>query len=262
MQKGKGVSRLSAAPISAVSREDQVTLGQQEEDYFGYSDPLAQSMKKQQREEGSTLTEMLRDAREKADAHQKELDKLKQNNPRYGDAPLEAYARISRARTPAQAGSAAGYARRRAMQLRAAQRTDPEHADQIKAAAGQLEKAAVRANRKKLELNREQLSRARMKRMVKENRRREEQRIRQELRKSQTMRAIRESGYFKETEIANRQADQLTATKMELKAQAEQLGAVSQRDIDAAIQGYSEGTQLATVDVDAPMQFPQVDVQA
>lgn len=262
MQKGKGVSRLSAAPISAVSREDQVTLGQQEEDYFGYSGPLAQSMKKQQREEGSTLTEMLRDAREKADAHQKELDKLKQINPRYGDAPLEAYARISRARTPAQAGSAAGYARRRAMQLRAAQRTDPEHADQIKAAAGQLEKAAVRANRKKLELNREQLSRARMKRMVKENRRREEQRIRQEFRKSQTMRAIRESGYFKEAEIANRQADQLTATKMELKAQAEQLGAVSQRDIDAAIQGYSEGTQLATVDVDAPMQFPQVDVQA
>lgn len=263
MQKGKGVSRLSAAPISAVSREDQVTLGQQEEDYFGYSSPLAQSMKKQRAEkESSGLTEMLQEAREKADAHQKELDKLKKINPRYGDAPLEAYARISRARTPAQAGSAAGYARRRAMQLRAAQRTDPEHADQIKAAAGQLEKAAARANRKKLELNREQLSRARMKRMVKENRRREAQRIRQELRKSQTMRAIRESGYFKETEIANRQADQLTATKMELKAQAEQLGAVSQGAIDAAIQGYSEGTQLATVDLDAPMQLPQVDVQA
>lgn len=262
MQNGKGVSRLSTAPISAISREDQVTIGQQEEDWFGYSSPLAQSMKKQRQEEGPSLSELLRDAREKADAHQKELDKLKKVTPRYGDAPLEAYARISRARTPAQAGSAAGYARRRAMQLKAALRTDPEHADQIRAAAGQLEKAAARANRKKLELNREQLSRARMKRMVKENRRREEQRIRQELRKSQAMRAIRESGYFKEAEIANRQAEQLTATKMELKAQAEQLGAVSQGAIDAAIQGYSEGTQLATVDVDAPMSFPQVDVQA
>ena len=239
-----------------------MTIGQQEEDSFGYSGPLAQSMKRQREEEGPTLSELLRDAREKADAHQKELDKLKKVTPRYGDAPLEAYARISRARTPAQAGSAAGYARRRAMQLKAALRTDPEHADQIKAAAGQLEKAVGRANRKKLELNREQLSRARMKRMVRENRRREEQRLRQELRKSQAMRAIRESGYFKETEIANRQADQLTATKMELKAQAEQLGISAHASMDAALQGYSEGTQLATVDVDAPMQVPQVDVQA
>lgn len=238
-----------------------MTIGQQEEDYFGYSSPLAQSMKKQREEEGPSLSELLRDAREKADAHQKELDKLKKVTPRYGDAPLEAYARISRARTPAQAGSAAGYARRRAMQLKAALRTDPEHADQIKAAAGQLEKAAVRANRKKLELNREQLSRARMKRMVKENRRREEQRIRQELRKSQTMRAIRESGYFKETEIANRQADQLTATKMELKAQAEQLGITTYASLDTAMQGYSSAVHTAEV-VDAPVSTPQVDVQA
>lgn len=252
---------MGTAPISAIAREDQVTIGQQEEGYSGYSTPLAQSMKKQ-REEGSSLAEMLQDAREKADAHQKQLDKLKKVTPRYGDAPLEAYARISRARTPSQAGSAAGYARRRAMQLRAALRTDPEHADQIRAAAGQLEKAVGRANRKKLELNREQLSRARMKRMARENRRREEQRIRQELRKSQAMRAIRESGYFKEAEIANRQADQLTATKMELKAQAEQLGISTQASIDAAMQGYSAGTQLATVDVDAPMPVPQVDVQA
>lgn len=262
MRNGKGVSRLSTAPISAITREDQVTIGQQEEDYFGYSSPLAQSMKKRREEEGPTLSELLRDAREKADAHQKELDKLKKVTPRYGDAPLEAYARISRARTPAQAGSAAGYARRRAMQLKAALRTDPEHADQIKAAAGQLEKAVGRANRKKLELNREQLSRARMKRLIRENKRREEQRLRQELRKSQTMRAIRESGYFKETEIANRQADQLTATKMELRAQAEQFDAAVHTSLDAALQGYSVGTQLATVDVDAPVQTPQVNVQA
>lgn len=252
---------MGTVPISAISREDQVTIGQQEEDYFGYSSPLAQSMKKQQREEGPALTGLFRDAREKADAHQRELDKLKKITPRYGDAPLEACARISRARTPAQAGSAAGYARRRLMQLRAAQRTDPEHADQIRAAAGQLEKAVGRANRKKLELNREQLSQARRKRLIREDRRREEQRIRQELRKSQAMRAIRESGYFKEAEIANRQADQLTAARMELKAQAEQLGAASQKAIGAAVQGYSSAVEAAQI-ADAPVSFPQVDVQA
>ena len=40
---------MGSAPISAVAREDQVTIGQQEESYFGYSVPLAQSMKKQQK---------------------------------------------------------------------------------------------------------------------------------------------------------------------------------------------------------------------
>ncbi len=202
---------------------------------------------------------MIRDAKEKADA-QREKFKLAKTSPRYGDAPLEAYARLSRARTPAQAGSAAGYARRRIVQLEAARRSDPDHADQIKAAVGQLRKAVSRAGRKKLELTREQLSRARQKRMAQENKRREEQRIKQELRRSQAMRAVRESGYFRETDIANRHADQLTATKMELRHQAEQLGSIA--SVDAALQGYSAGVQLAAADVDAPMEAPQVNVQA
>ena len=171
-----------------------------------------------------------------------------------------AYARLSRARTPAQAGSAAGYARRRIVQLEAARRSDPDHADQIKAAVGQLRKAVSRAGRKKLELTREQLSRARQKRMDRENKRREAQRIKQELRRSQAMRAVRESGYFRETDIANRHADQLTATKMELRHQAEQLGTIT--SVDAALQGYSAGAQLAAADVDAPIEAPQVNVQA
>ena len=75
------------------------------------------------------------------------------------------------------------------------------------------------------------------------------------------MRAIRESGYFRETEVANRQADQLTATKMELRLQAEQLGA-AQPSLDAALQGYSVGTRLAAADVSAPMETPQVNVEA
>ncbi|MBD5132941.1 MAG: hypothetical protein HDT38_00480 [Clostridiales bacterium] len=242
---------MAVQPISAVGREEQTDEYQ--------SSLLAQSLKKQEESRGS-LTEMIRDAREKAN-EQREKFKLAKVTPRYGDAPLEAYARISRARTPSQAGSAAGYARRRLIQLQAAQRSDPDHADQIKAAVSQLKKAVGRANKKKLELNKEQLALARQKRMARENRRREEQRIRQELRKSAAMRAIRESGYFQETEIANRQADQLTATKMELKAQAEQLGISAQKSIDTALQGYSSAVQTAEA-VATPVPAPQVDVQA
>ncbi len=240
-------------PISGVGHEDQPAADQEGR----YNELLGQSLKKQD-EHTATLTEMIQDAKEKADA-QREKFKLAKATPRYGDAPLAAYARISRAKSPSQAGAAAGYARRRLAQMEAARRSDPDHADQISAAIGQLKKAVGRANRKKLELTREQLSRARQKRLLRENRRREAQRIRQELRKSESMRAIRESGYFKETEIANRHADQLTATKMELRIQAEQLGA--QTPMDAAVQEYSFAVQTAQA-VTAPVPTPQVDVQA
>ena len=248
---------MAIQPISAIDRDEQSAADQAEGQY---SELLARSMQKRE-EHASSLPEMIRDAREKAD-EQREKFKLAKTAPRYGDAPLEAYARISRARTPSQAGSAAGYARRRLVQLQAAQRSDPDHADQISAAVSQLKKAVGRANKKKLELNREQLSRARMKRMAQENRRREAQRIQQELRKNAAIRAIRESGYFQETEIANRQADQLTATRMELRMQAEQLGATAQKSLDAAVQGYSTTIQILAVDMGAPVSAPQVNVQA
>lgn len=85
-------------PISAVGREEQ-----DEESQY---DLLAQSLKKQE-ESRTSLTEMIQDAREKADA-QREKFKLAKVTPRYGDAPLEAYARLSRAKTQSQVSSAAG----------------------------------------------------------------------------------------------------------------------------------------------------------
>ena len=255
---------MSRAPISAIAREDQITIDQYSQEdsnsiTMSYSSTLAKRMESSQA--ASSIPEMIRDAKEKADAHRDQLSKLAKVTPRYGDAPLEAYARISRARTPSQAGSAAGYARRRLIQLKSAARTDPDHADQIRAAAGQLEKAVGRANRKKMELTREQLSRARQKRLIKEKKFREEQRIRQELRRSQSMRAVRESGYFQEAEIANRLAGQLAATKMELRQQAEQLGQSVQASLDVAMQGYSSAVETAAV-AEAPVSAPQVDVQA
>ncbi len=242
--------------VSAAAREDQAALGQSEDKQ---NDLLRQSMKARA-EHAVSLTEMIRDAKDKADA-QRERFRLAKAAPRYGDAPLEAYARISRARTQGQASSAAGYARRRIAQLEAAQRSDPDHADQIKAAIAQLKKAVSRAGKKKLELSREQLARARQKRMLRESRQREARRIQHELRKNAAMRAIRESGYFQEAEIANRHAEQLSAARMELRQQAQQLGETTAKSLDAAMQGYSGAVQTA-VAVTAPVAAPQVDVQA
>lgn len=242
---------MSVQPVSAVGREEQ----SEEKQY----DLFAQALKKQE-ESRSTLAGMIREAKEKADAQREKL-KLAKAAPRYGDAPLEAYARLSRARTQSQVGSAAGYARRRIAQLEAARRSDPEHADQIKAAIGQLKKAVSRASQKKRALTREQLALARQRRMARENKHREEQRIRQQLRRAQSMRAVRESGWFREVDIANRQAEQLSATRMELRAQAEQLGAAAQKSIDAAMQGYSSAVETAHA-VTTPPPTPQVDVQA
>lgn len=239
-------------PISAIGRDEQTEEQQT-------SSLLAQPLNRHE-ESTPSITEMVKDAKEKADA-QREKFKLAKATPRYGDAPLEAYARLSRARTVAQAGAAGSYARRRLVQLEAAQRSDPDHADQIKAAVSQLKKAVTRANQKKRAITRDQLALARQKRAAKENRRREEQRIKQELRRAQSMRTIREAGYVQEAVIANQQADALTATKMELKAQAEQLGLAAHTSLDAAMQGYSSAVQTAEA-VSAPVSAPQVDVQA
>lgn len=88
---------MAIQPVSGVGRDDQAAPDQAE---GRYSELLAQSLKKQE-EHTSSLTEMIQDAKEKAD-EQREKFKLTKATPRYGDAPLEAYARISRARTQGQ----------------------------------------------------------------------------------------------------------------------------------------------------------------
>ena len=64
---------------------------------------------------------------EKIEAHRKNLDKFQKEtrNTNYGDAALEAYSRLGRAKNRSQVNAASGYARRRMAQLRAALRTDP-----------------------------------------------------------------------------------------------------------------------------------------
>lgn len=204
-------------------------------------------------EEEQNLVEMIREAQEKAEA-QREAMKMPKSSVRYGDAPLEAYARLARARNVAEVNAASGYARRRLSQFKTALRADSDNAAKIKAAINQLQKAVNRGERKKRELNRERLTELRRKQAAKEDRQEQEQRLRQELRRRKSQRMVRESGYMKEAEISDRLASHLTATQMELRQQAQELAASTQASMESAVQHYtavSAGTAEAAPAVDA-----------
>ena len=173
------------------------------------------SASQEKRDRSPDIYEMMRDAREKADATREKFKGLK-GNPRYGDAPMEAYARLARAKRPSEATAAAGFARRQIARLKAAKRTDPDNAKRIQAAINQLQKAVTRAGKKSRELDRERLDKARQEKLAQEKKSREAQRQRLELRRKQAARIIRESGYVREAEIDNRMQAQLSATRMEL----------------------------------------------
>ena len=167
----------------------------------------------------------------------------KEARTRYGDAPLEAYARLARARSRMEVSAASGYARRRLAQFKTALRTDSDNAAKIKAAINQLQKAVNRGERKKRELDREHLTEVRRKRAAKEDLKEKERRLRQELLRRKSQRIIRESGYMREAEISDRLASQLTATQMELRQQAQDLAAATSASLEAAVQQYAAAAE-------------------
>lgn len=207
----------------------------------GAGEDLSAALSRQE-EEGRDLLEMIRDAQEKAEA-QREAMKLPKSSTRYGDAPLEAYARLARARSRMEVSAASGYARRRLAQFKTALRTDSDNAAKIKAAINQLQKAVNRGERKKRELDREHLTEARRKRAAKEDLKEKERRLRQELLRRKSQRIIRESGYMREAEISDRLASQLTATQMELRQQAQDLAAATSASLEAAVQQYAAAAE-------------------
>lgn len=184
------------------------------------------------------LYEMMRDAREQAEATREKFQSLKPK-PRYGDAPIEAYARLARAKRPAEVNAAAGYARRQIVRLKAAKRTDPDNAKRIQADINQLQKAVTRAGKKKRDLSQERAAEARQKKLAQEKRSREAQRQRQELRRKQAMRFIRESGYIREAEIDNRMQAHISSVEMELRKQAQSLSTSLQPSAETAAQQYA-----------------------
>ena len=217
----------------------------------GAGEDLSAALSRQE-EEGRDLLEMIRDAQEKAEA-QREAMKLPKSSTRYGDAPLEAYARLARARSRMEVSAASGYARRRLAQFKTALRTDsdnaakikaaPDNAKRIQAAINQLQKAVNRGERKKRELDREHLTEVRRKRAAKEDLKEKERRLRQELLRRKSQRIIRESGYMREAEISDRLASQLTATQMELRQQAQDLAAATSASLEAAVQQYAAAAE-------------------
>lgn len=175
-----------------------------------------------------SIAEAMQEAREQA---AEAAEKYKVRIPvRYGDFPMEAYARLGRARTKADASAAAGYARRTLCRLRAALRQDPEAAGSIRCAMRQLEKVALRANRKKMDMDREHLLQLRARRAAEEARRRESARLHTELQRRRTVRIIRESGYFHETAVA-----------MGFQAYQDAVNAQCQADISAAASATAAG---------------------
>ena len=201
-------------------------------------------------EEVQSLREMLQEARQKAE-EQRERLKLPKNPSSYGQAAMDAYARLSRARNTAEVNSAAGYARRRISQLQSALRQDSDNAARIKAAISQLQKAVSRAGKKRRDLEREKLIRARQLKAERENLRREAARQKQELQRRRALRVIREHGYIREAETDDRLQSQLSATQMELRAQAQALSGTAAASVDTAVQGYAaQAPSVPEVQVD------------
>lgn len=191
----------------------------------------------QEERKGRSLSELIQEAQKQAEA-QREALKAPKNTTRYADAPLEAYARLARAKSQAQVNSASGYARRRLAQFKTALRTDSENSAKIKAAISQLQKAVQRGEKKKRELDRERLTELRRKNAAKEDLRGQEQRLRQELLRRKSQRMVRESGYLREADVSGRLAAQLTATQMELRQQAQELAAAA-APVETAVQQYT-----------------------
>lgn len=213
------------------------------------SQSAAQAAEK--KDTGPDLYEMMRDAREQAEATREKFNAIKPK-PRYGDAPMEAYSRLARAKRPSEVNAAAGFARRQIARLKAAKQTDPNNAKRIQAAINQLQKAVQRAGKKNRELDREKLAQDRQKKLIQEKRTREARRQKQELLRRQAMRRIRESGYLREAEVDNRMQSHIAAVDMELREQAQKLASSIQPSMEAVAQQYAADSAAMALPEELP----------
>ena len=218
---------------------------------------------REQEDASLTIYEMMKDAREKADAARDKLNSIKPK-PRYGDAPMEAYARLARAKRPSEVNAAAGFARRQIARLKAAKQADPDNAKRIQASINQLQKAVQRAGKKNRELNREKIAQDRQKKLMQEKRTREARRQKQELLRKQAMRRLRESGYLREAEVDNRMQNHIAAVDMELREQAQKLASSIQPSMEAVAQQYAADSAAMALpeEVGAPASGGEIDLQA
>lgn len=249
-QQAQGIQAGQVQTLAEGSETAQEAEGQQTgERSIRRSDPMSFTQ-----DNVTSLIERMMEAQKKA----KELkDKFKlPRNTRYGDYAIEAYARLARARRQSDCSAAAGYARRQIVSLRAAKRQDSENAPRIQAAINQLERVVIRAGKKSRDLEQEQLSEMRQKRLEKSNQQKEAQRLRQELRHRQALRRLRERGYIKEAVIDNHHQEQMAATRAEYRAQLENLASTTG---DPAVQQQYLAQMAA--DGAAPMSAPELSIE-
>ncbi len=244
-----GISGVS----SAVSYQSQAAVSRGSSGQETEGERLAAALR-EERESQPTLTEMMKEAKERSEERERML-KLTKSSARYGDAPIQAYARLARARSLGEVDAASGYARRQIAQLRAAKRSDSDNAGRIQAAINQLQKAVNRAGRKKREISQEKLTAKRHARLEKEKRTREAKRLRHQLKCRQTQRMIRESGYLREAEVDNRFQDQIAASKLEMRNQMQELIDQTKVPVETAVQQYAAASA-------EPAPAPEISVEA
>lgn len=232
----------------------------QRQDYAAVSARAREESASAQRESRS-IYEMMRDAREQAEARRDQFKPPK--NTRYGDAPMLAYAKLARARTPGEVTAASGYARRKIAQLQSALRSDPDNKERIQAAIRQLQKAVHRAGRKQKDIQREKLSETRRKKALEEKNRQKAARLRQELSRTRALRSIRESGYIREAEMDDRTQEQLSAARLELRTQLQELtSATAGVSAAAAVQQYAAAQAVAGAELEAAAPETGLDMMA
>ena len=207
------------------------------------------------RREEKSIYEMMRDAREQAERRRDQFKSTK--NPRYGDAPIMAYAKLARARTPGEVTAASGYARRQITRLQSALRSDPDNKERIQAAIRQLQKAVHRAGKKQKDIQREKLTEIRRKKALEEKNRQKAARARLELSRTRALRSIRESGYIREAEMDNRTQEQLSAAKLELRTQLQELSAATSGVSAAAAAHQYAVTQAVTATETEAVALPE-----
>ncbi len=207
--------------------------------------------------EAKTLIEMMEDAKAQAEELRKRFE-LPKNTSQYSLAAVEAFARLSRARTQSDVSAAAGYARRQLVQCRAALKQDGGNPQRIRAAIRQLESAVARAGRKKRDLEDERLTEQRRARAARENDLKKARRLKYELRRCQTSRMLRENSYVRGAVTDAMQQAQLEQMRAEQQAQLEHVAGLGSPQADAAASAYQ--AMAAPAGAAPAAQPPSVEV--
>lgn len=165
-------------------------------------------------DKAKTLVEMMKEAREEAEALRKKFT-LPKNGSRYSMAAVQAYAKLSRARSQADVSAAASYARRQLIQCKNALRQDSDNSQRIQAAVRQLQSAVAHASRKKRDLETERIDEVRRTNALRRKEKKKAAQMKNQLNRKRTSRALRENGYLNGAVMDGMQQAQIAKARAE-----------------------------------------------